>query len=60
MEALYSATNRLIQDTQGYFQSLNSNRGDTSEAENHILKNITTINAYVLPILPITNIASEF
>lgn len=47
MEALYSATNRLIQDTQGYFQSLNSNRGDTSEEENQILKNIATINVYV-------------
>lgn len=47
MEALYSATNRLIQDTQGYFQSLNSSRGDTSEEENQILKNIATINVYV-------------
>ncbi|XP_055324524.1 probable Golgi SNAP receptor complex member 2 [Sitodiplosis mosellana] len=45
MEALYFETNRLIQDTQGYFQQLNNPRVDTSEAESNILKNIAMVNA---------------
>lgn len=47
MESLYFETNRLIQDTQNYFQSLNSGHHDTSEVENFILRNIATINVYV-------------
>lgn len=46
MESLYFETNRLIQDTQKYFQSLNSIQNDTSEVENQILRNIATINVY--------------
>lgn len=52
MEPLYYETNRLIQDTQSYFQSLNNNHNDTSEVENHILRNIATINVYVINIKP--------
>lgn len=46
MESLYFETNRLIQDTQKYFQSLNSIQNDTSEVENEIVRNIASINVY--------------
>lgn len=45
MEALYFETNRLIQDTQAFFQQLNNARTDTSEVESSILKNIAMVNA---------------
>lgn len=45
MEALYFETNRLIQDTQGYFQQLNNSRIDTSEVESNITRNIAMVNA---------------
>lgn len=47
MEALYFETNRLIQDTQNYFQQLNNVHTDTSEVESSILRNIAMVNAYV-------------
>lgn len=51
METLYFETNRLIQDTQSYFQSLNNVHADTSEVESSILKNIAMVNAYVTRII---------
>lgn len=51
METLYFETNRLIQDTQSYFQSLNNVHADTSEVESNILKNIVMVNAYVTRII---------
>ncbi|XP_031637493.1 probable Golgi SNAP receptor complex member 2 [Contarinia nasturtii] len=45
MESLYFETNRLIQDTQGYFEQLNNARTDTSEVESNISRNIAMVNA---------------
>lgn len=45
MESLYFETNRLIQDTQGFFQQLNNIKTDTSEVESSILRNIAMVNA---------------
>lgn len=45
METLYFETNRLIQDTQSFFQQLNNIKTDTSEVESNILRNIAIVNA---------------
>lgn len=44
METLYHQTNRLIQETQEYFQQLENNRGDQDVIEKNIQDNITAVN----------------
>ena len=51
MESIYFETNRLIQDTQSYFQQLNNTNADTSEVESNILRNIAMVNAYVVHLI---------
>jgi len=45
MEALYHQTNRLIQETQQYFQQLNNTQNDPSVVENEIQTKLITANA---------------
>lgn len=48
MEALYHATNRLIQETQECFQQLERNPTDTKSIEDEIQAKITAVNRYAI------------
>lgn len=45
MDSLYHDTNRLIQETQEYFQQLTNPQIETSSVENSIQTKIAQVNA---------------
>lgn len=45
MEQLYHETNRVIQETQKYFQELNNPKADSAFIENTISTKLATVNA---------------